>query len=339
MEKHPFPTWHTRFEARESPSNPLFLIQQKQRLILCFLFLTMHARSYSEATSVDQFSPARRFYYVQSPSSNEVEKMSYVSSPMGSPPHHFYHSRESSSSRFSAAFKNNINRNGNPSAWRKLHRPQDPNEEEEESGDRNPKWNRNLRLYLSLFLLLFLLFTVFFLILWGATKSFRPQILIQSMVFEKFNVQAGSDPGGVATDLMSLNSTVRIKYRNPATFYGVHVSSSLFQLHYFQLHVASGQMKEFYQKRQSSRRLTTSVAGHQVPLYGGITVIGNWRDQQQDGVGVEMPLNLTMAVRSRAYILGKLVKSTFHTTITCSVTLSTNKLGKFHSFNNSCTYN
>ena len=179
MEKHTFPTWHTRFEARETQSNPLFLIQQKQRLILCFLFLTMHARSYSEATSVDQFSPARRFYYVQSPSSNEVEKMSYVSSPMGSPPHHFYHSRESSSSRFSAAFKNNINRNGNPSAWRKLHRPQDPNEEEEESGDRNPKWNRNLRLYLSLFLLLFLLFTVFFLILWGATKSFRPQILIQ----------------------------------------------------------------------------------------------------------------------------------------------------------------
>lgn len=63
------------------------------------------------------------------------------------------------------------------------------------------------------------------------------------MVFEKFNVQAGSDPGGVATDLMSLNSTVRIKYRNPATFYGVHVSSSLFQLHYFQLHVASGQVQ------------------------------------------------------------------------------------------------
>ena len=101
------------------------------------------------------------------------------------------------------------------------------------------------------------------------------------------------------------------------------------------------QMKEFYQKRQSSRRLTTSVVGHQVPLYGGITVIGNWRDQQQDGVGVgvEVPLNLTMAVRSSAYILGRLVKSTFHTTITCSVTLSTNKLGKSHSFNNSCTYN
>lgn len=62
------------------------------------------------------------------------------------------------------------------------------------------------------------------------------------MVFEKFNVQAGSDPGGVATDLMSLNSTVRITYKNPATFFGVHVSSTPFQLHYFQLQIASGQV-------------------------------------------------------------------------------------------------
>ncbi|XP_022989441.1 uncharacterized protein LOC111792484 [Cucurbita pepo subsp. pepo] len=313
----------------------------------------MHAKSYSEVTSVDQSSPARSprrpLYYVQSPSNHDVEKMSYGSSPMGSPPHPFYHaspihhSRESSTSRFSASLKNNMNRNGNLSAWRKLHRPPGYDEEEEEDddgdndGDRDSKWNRKFRLYLFLFVLFVLLFTVFSLILWGASKSFHPQILVQSMVFEKFNVQAGSDPGGVATDLMSLNSTVRITYKNPATFFGVHVSSTPFQLHYFQLQIASGQMEEFYQKRQSSRKVTTSVSGHQVPLYGGISAIGNWRDQRQDGV--EVLLNLTVAVRSRAYILGRLVKSTFHTKITCPVTLSNKKLGKSHSFNKTCTYN
>ncbi|KGN43297.1 uncharacterized protein LOC101215215 [Cucumis sativus] len=315
----------------------------------------MHAKSYSEVTSVDQSSPARSprrpLYYVQSPSNHDVEKMSYGSSPMGSPPHHFYHaspihhSRESSTSRFSASLKINQNRNGNVSAWRKLHHAQDSDgddeedDEEEENEDRDSKWNRKFRLYLILFLFFILLFTVFSLILWGASKSFHPQILIQSMVFSKFNVQAGSDPGGVATDLMSLNSTVRISYKNPATFFGVHVSSTPIQLHYLQLQVASGQMEEFYQKRQSSRRVVTSVAGHQVPLYGGISAIGNWRDQRQDGAGVEVSLNLTVAVRSRAYILGRLVKSTFHTTITCPITLSTNKLGKSHSFNNTCIYN
>ncbi|VVA34071.1 PREDICTED: Late embryogenesis abundant [Prunus dulcis] len=36
---------------------------------------------------------------------------------------------------------------------------------------------------------------------------------------------------------------------------------------------------------------------------------------------VAVPLNLTFVVRSRAYILGKLVKSKFYQRITCSVTL------------------
>lgn len=62
----------------------------------------------------------------------------------------------------------------------------------------------------------------------------------QNVVFENFNVQAGNDQSGVPTDMLTLNSTVRIFYRNPATFFGVHVTSTPFQLHYFQLEVATG---------------------------------------------------------------------------------------------------
>jgi hypothetical protein len=65
---------------------------------------------------------------------------------------------------------------------------------------------------------------------------------VQNIVFESFNIQAGVDNSGVATDMLSLNSTVRIHYRNPGTFFGVHVTSTPLELHYYQLKVATGQV-------------------------------------------------------------------------------------------------
>lgn len=62
----------------------------------------------------------------------------------------------------------------------------------------------------------------------------------QNIVFDNFNLQAGNDETGVPTDLLSLNSTVRILYRNPGTFFGVHVTSTPLDLHYYQLKVATG---------------------------------------------------------------------------------------------------
>lgn len=63
---------------------------------------------------------------------------------------------------------------------------------------------------------------------------------VQNILFENFNVQAGMDASGVPTDMLTLNSTVRIFYRNPATFFGVHVTSTPIHLHYLDLKVASG---------------------------------------------------------------------------------------------------
>ena len=64
----------------------------------------------------------------------------------------------------------------------------------------------------------------------------------QSIVFENFYIQAGNDHSGVPTDMLSLNSTVKILYRNPATFFGVHVTATPLQLQYYQLQLASGQV-------------------------------------------------------------------------------------------------
>lgn len=48
------------------------------------------------------------------------------------------------------------------------------------------------------------------------------------------------DLTGVPTKMLSINSTVKIAFRNPATFFGVHVSSTPLVLFYYDLKIASG---------------------------------------------------------------------------------------------------
>lgn len=71
----------------------------------------------------------------------------------------------------------------------------------------------------------------------------------QSITFERFMVQAGSDSTGVSTDMISVNSTVKLTYRNTATFFGVHVSSTPIALTYSQLNIGSGTVSHRYDLR------------------------------------------------------------------------------------------
>lgn len=94
-------------------------------------------------------------------------------------------------------------------------------------------------------------------------------------------------------------------------------------------------MRKFYQSRKSERKLRVVVLGHQIPLYGGVSVLGNTKEHLES---VALPLNLTFTVRSRAFILGRLVKSKFYRRVRCSVTLHGNKLGKPLNLTDSCVY-
>ncbi|KAF5951559.1 hypothetical protein HYC85_009503 [Camellia sinensis] len=308
--------------------------------------VTMHVKSDSEVTSIDASSPPRSprrpMYYVQSPSQHDVEKMSYGSSPFASPHHYhcspIHHSRESSTSRFSASLKN-------PAAWKQLQRRHHDGDEDDgggsddddDEGDGEGDGGQVMRFYVVCFVLSFVaLFTIFSLILLAASSPYKPKIFVKSMVFQNFDIQAGMDQTGVPTDMLTLNSTVRIFYRNPATFFGVHVTSTPLELHYYQLKLATGYMKKFYQSRKSQRMVMTLVLGHQVPLYGGIPLLSGAISHLES---VSVPLNLTFVMRSRAYILGRLVKPKFYRSIICGVVLQGNRLGKHLNLTNSCIYN
>ncbi|KAG6406927.1 hypothetical protein SASPL_134544 [Salvia splendens] len=147
-------------------------------------------------------------------------------------------------------------------------------------------------------------------------------------------VQAGSDSTGVSTDMISMNSTVKLTYRNTATFFGVHVTSTPVALTYSQLTIGSGTVKKFYQSRTSQRNMAVTVIGDKIPLYGS----GASLSTPTGITTLPVPLKLEFTVRSRAYVLGKLVKPKFYKKIECSIVYDTNKLNVPISLKN-CTYN
>lgn len=140
-----------------------------------------HAKTDSEVTSLDASSttrsPRRPVYYVQSPS-HDGEKTTTslhstpVLSPMGSPPH-----SHSSSSRFSGSRKINNHPRSHKLPWNK-----DIDVIEEEGLLQNEDRHRALsrRYYFLAFVLgFFLLFSLFSLILWGASRPMKPNVLIK----------------------------------------------------------------------------------------------------------------------------------------------------------------
>ncbi|KAH8487811.1 hypothetical protein POPTR_014G026800v4 [Populus trichocarpa] len=317
----------------------------------------MHAKTDSEVTSLAPSSPTRSprrpVYYVQSPSrdSHDGEKTTTsfhstpVLSPMGSPPHSHSsvgrHSRESSSSRFSGSLKpgsrkispNDASRGGRKGQkqWKEC----DVIEEEGLLDDEERRKGLPRKCYFLAFVLgFFILFSFFSLILWGASKQQKPKITMKSVTFEQFRIQAGSDSTGVATDMISVNSTVRMTYRNKGTFFGVHVTSTPLDLSYSEITLASGSIKKFYQSRKSQRSVAISLISDKIPLYGS----GAAFSSSTGTATLPVPLKVNFVVRSKAYVLGKLVKPKFNKRIECDFTFDPKKLNVPISLQKACTY-
>lgn len=67
--------------------------------------------------------------------------------------------------------------------------------------------------------------------------------ILQSIKFDHLRVQAGSDSTGVATDMITMNSTLKFTYRNTGAFFGVHVTSTPLELSYSDIVIASGNVR------------------------------------------------------------------------------------------------
>ncbi|PNX75893.1 hypothetical protein L195_g031837 [Trifolium pratense] len=213
----------------------------------------MHAKTDSDVTSFDPSpprSPKRIPYYVQSPSrdSHDGDKSSNMQpSPMGSPSHQSYghHSRASSSSRISGGFNSFLAKKGNRKVNDKVWIGSKVIEEENGGyGDfyhNGEGFSRRVQFFIALVGFV-LVFSLFCFIIWVASLHYKPQLSVKSLTVHNFYVGVGSDITGVPTKMLTVNCSMRMTVHNPATFFGIFVSSKPVNLMYSEITVATGEV-------------------------------------------------------------------------------------------------
>ncbi|CAA7402738.1 unnamed protein product [Spirodela intermedia] len=307
----------------------------------------MHNKSDSDVTSLAPSSPSRSpkrpAYYVQSPSrdSHDGDKSSSMhatpvyNSPMESPSHPSYgrHSRASSASRFSGAFRSSsgrkANRKRNDKGWPECNVIQEEGAYDDLDDDKG--LSRRCQIILA-FISFVLLFTVFCLIIWGASRPYKADVIVKSIAVDDLYAGEGSDSTGVPTKMITVNCSLKINVYNPAPTFGIHVTSSSINLIYSQIAVASGQLKKYYQPRKSHRTISVILQGEKVPLYGaGAGLI-------LSSTSPRVPLTLDFEIRSRGYVVGKLVRVTHRRRISCRFTADSSKTKPVIFAKNACTY-
>lgn len=160
--------------------------------------MMISAKSESDTTSLAPSSPSRspkrQVYYVQSPSrdsqdgykSSSMQATPISNSPMDSPSHPSFgrHSRNTSASRFSGFLRSFSGRKGSTSNSRRRNEKGWPEcdvifEEgsyDDDGGER--AFIRCCQVFLALLSFVFL-FILFCLIIWGASKPFKPEIMVK----------------------------------------------------------------------------------------------------------------------------------------------------------------
>ncbi|KAF9690001.1 hypothetical protein SADUNF_Sadunf01G0150600 [Salix dunnii] len=261
-------------------------------------------------------------------------------SPMESPSHPSFgrHSRNSSASRFSGIFrsssgrksgsrKRNDNKGWNDNGWPECNVIMD----EGNYDDEDKAFTTRFQALIALFSFVFL-FTVFCLIIWGASRPYKAEITVKSLAVNNFFVGEGTDSSCVPTKLLTVNGSMRMDVYNPATLFGIHVSSTPINLVYSEISIATGQLKKYYQPRKSRRTVSVIVEGNKVPLYGAgssITI---------SQTGIVVPLTLKFEIKSRGNVVGKLVRTKHRRQISCPLVIDSSSSKPIKFKKNTCTY-
>ncbi|GAB2292250.1 hypothetical protein Dimus_026500 [Dionaea muscipula] len=178
------------------------------------------------------------------------------------------------------------------------------------------------------------LFWFFCFCIWAVGRHHKPEVSVQSLTMGDYRTSEGIDWTGVPTRFLSLNCSITMLVHNPATFFGIHVTSTPVNLLYYDLVVASGQLLTYYQPRKSWRAMSVRMGGSGVPLYGA-------------AVGLEaaaftrhgLPMKLNFTVLSRANLMGKLIRAVHHRHVSCSMAINFHNSETFKFEEESCTYN
>lgn len=307
----------------------------------------MHPRYESDGASItassssSPVSPKINVYYVQSPSSHSDRDKSSLqatpsfNSPADSPSHLSAFDRTSrfsspSSSRVSGSWRwaTRGNRRRSGKGWQGFNAI---DEEAVYYDVHDEGYSTRFKCFLGV-LVLGAVFGLFCLIIWGASRPYKPHINMKSLKVHNFYYGLGADRTGVPTQLLTLNCSISMAIRNPATFFGIHVGADPVDLIYLELPVATGQLKNYYQPRQSERMLTVHLGGDGVPLYGA----------GDNFVGVlihngSIPMKMNFKLQTQGYVVGLLVQTYHRIRIFCKLTVDFRSMEEVEFNGDSCT--
>ncbi|XP_076936748.1 uncharacterized protein LOC143604031 [Bidens hawaiensis] len=245
------------------------------------------------------------------------------------------HSRNSSSSRFSGIFRSHSGRKvarklRNDKGWPECNVIVEEGKYDEFDDDK--KFTRRLQALMAL-LCFIVLFTILCLIIWGAARPYKAEITVKSLAVNNLYIGEGSDSSGVITKMLTFNGSLRLGVHNPATFFGIQVSSTPVNLIYSEIVVATGQLKKYYQERKSTRTAIVNLQGTKVPLYGA----GSGLVISDTGI-FEIPLMLEFVIRSKGEVVCKLVTTKLRRQVSCNMTLPSNTIKPIRFKKSSCIY-
>ncbi|XP_074571963.1 uncharacterized protein LOC141828433 [Curcuma longa] len=307
----------------------------------------LHNKSESDVTSLAPSSPPRspkrQAYYVQSPSrdSHDGDKSTMqatpvFNSPMESPSHPSFgrHSRTSSASRFSGPFRSSSGLKGyskrvNDKGWPECNVIQEEGSYDDLDDDKGLSRRCQIVLGLVSFVLLF---TLFSLIIWGAARPYKPDVVVKSLSMDDFYAGEGTDETGVPTKMVTLNCSVKISVYNTAAMFGIHVTSDPIRLMFSEITVATGELQKYYQPRKSRRTVSVVLHGEKVPLYGAGAAMS------LSSTGGAVPLTLDFDIISRGYVIGKLVRVKHRKHISCPFVVDSSKNKPIKFAQRACTY-
>ncbi|XP_019092719.1 PREDICTED: uncharacterized protein LOC109129312 [Camelina sativa] len=284
--------------------------------------MKMYLKSDSDITSLDESSPKQPTYYVQSPSrdsekSSSVALTTHQTTPTESPSHPSFASRVSNGGGGGFRWKGRRKYHGG--RWS----PADKEEGADGRYDDLYEDNRGVsvvtcRLILGVVATLSI-FVLLCSVLFGASQSFPPIVYFKGVNVHSFYYGEGSDSTGVPTKILNFKCSMEITIHNPSTFFGIHVSSSAISLIYSrQFTLAIAHLKSYYQPKQSNHTSMINLVGSKVPLYGaGAELVAS---DHNGGV----PVKLEFEIRSRANIVGHLVKSRHREHLSCFFLISSN---------------
>ncbi|PKA63917.1 hypothetical protein AXF42_Ash004927 [Apostasia shenzhenica] len=157
--------------------------------------------------------------------------------------------------------------------------------------------------------------------------------LWRSLSVNYFHVGIGQDLTGVPTKMVDVNCSVEMSVFNPASHFGLHVSSTNAMLFYSQLAIASDQLEEFYLPREAHEAKSLILKGEQVPLYGA----GLGFDIPTTGV-ISAPVTLKVDLLTRGNLFGPILKVKFEIRISCKLAVDSGNNKPIGLSERTCTY-